>query len=67
MTHVIVIICHTPYSVATCYLIDLQLNTDFPYQFCFFTVKSPSVNQISVSQENEYKMSLNPSPFFTNL
>ena len=36
--------------------------TDF--QYLFFTVKSPSVNQRSVSQENAYKMSLNPLPFF---
>ena len=34
-------------------LIDFQLNTDFPTQFCgVFTVKSPSVTQRSVSQEN---------------
>ena len=39
-------------------LIDFQLNTDFPSQFCvFFTVKSPSVIQRSVSQENAYKKS----------
>ena len=36
-------------------LIDIQLNTDFPSQFCVFTVKSPSVTQRSVSQENAYK------------
>ena len=36
--------------------IDFQLNTDFPSQFAgFFTVKSPSVTQRSVSQENAYK------------
>ena len=44
-------------------LIDFQLNTDFPSQCCVFTVKSPSVTQRSVSQENAYKKSLNPSPF----
>ena len=40
-------------------LIDFQLNTDFSSQFCggFFTVKSPSVTQRSVSQENAYKKS----------
>ena len=38
-------------------LIDFQLNTDFPSQFVFFTVKSPSVTQRSVSQENAYKKS----------
>ena len=35
------------------YLHDFQLNTDFPSEFCgFFTVKSPSVTQRSVAQEN---------------
>ena len=47
------------------YLIDFQLNTDFPSQFCgFFTVKSPSVTQRSVSYENAFKKSKNPSPLF---
>ena len=44
-------------------LIDFQLNTDFPSQVCFLTVKSCSVTQRSVSQENAYKKSWNPSPF----
>ena len=35
--------------------IDFQLYIDFPFQF--FTVKSPSVIQRSVSQENAYKKS----------
>ena len=30
----------------------------------FFTAKSPSVTQTSVSQENAFKNSKNPSPFF---
>ena len=38
-------------------LIDFQLNTDFPSQFCAFTVESPSVTQRLVSQENAYKKS----------
>ena len=38
-------------------LVDFQLNTDFPSQFCGFTVKSPSVTQRLVSQENAYKKS----------
>ena len=38
-------------------LIDFQLNTDVPSQFAFFTAKSPSVTQRSVSQENAYKKS----------
>ena len=38
-------------------LIDFQLNTDFPSILRFFTVKSPSVTQRLVSQENAYKKS----------
>ena len=39
-------------------LIDFQLNTNFPSQFCvFFVVKSTSVTQRSVSQEYAYKKS----------
>ena len=39
-------------------LIDFQLNTDFPFQFCvFLPQKSPNVTQRSVSQENAYKKS----------
>ena len=35
------------------FLIDFQLNTYSPSQFCgFFTIKSPSIIQRSVSQEN---------------
>ena len=46
-------------------LIDFQLNADFPFQFCevFVTVKSPSVTQRSVSQENAYKKELKPAAF----
>ena len=44
-------------------LIDFQLNTNSPSQFCVCTVKSPSVTQKSVSQENAYKKSQNRSPF----
>ena len=36
-------------------LIDFQLNKDIPSQFCVFTVKSPSVIQRSVSQENAFR------------
>ena len=37
--------------------IDFQLYIDFPSNFAFFTVKSPSVTQRSVSHENAYKKS----------
>ena len=43
------------YSTFRFNFIDFQLYIDFPFQFCFFTVKSPSVTQRSVSQENAYK------------
>ena len=43
VTHVIMIICSTEHFVST--QSDFQLNTDFPSQFCVFTVKSPSVTQ----------------------
>ena len=39
-------------------LVDFQLNTDFPSQFCVFYSKiTYSVTQRSVSQENAYKKS----------
>ena len=44
-------ICCTPHVVSTEGLID--------FQFCIFTVKSPSVTQRSVSQENAFKKSKN--------
>ena len=45
-------------------LLDFHLNRVFPSQFCgFFTVKSPSVTQRSVSEENAFKKSKDPSPF----
>ena len=44
-------------------LIDFQLNRDVPSQLCVFTVKSTSVTQRSVSQENAFKKSKNPWPF----
>ena len=43
------------YSTFRFNLIDFQLNTDFSSQFAFFIVKSPSVTQRSISQENAYK------------
>ena len=50
------------------YLIDFQLNADFPSQFCGggVTVKSPSVTRRSVSQENALKRKKhqNPVTFF---
>ena len=36
----------------------------FSFEFCDFTVKSPSVTQISVSQENAFKEELKPVAFF---
>ena len=48
-------------------LIDFQLNTDFSSQLCVFYRKSPSLAQRSVSQENAFKKSKNPSPFFAKI
>ena len=45
------------YSTFRFNFIDFQLYIDFPFQFAFFTVKSPRVTQRSVSQENAYKKS----------
>ena len=46
-------------------LIDFQINADFPSQFCVFYRKiTYSATQRSVSQENAFKKSKNPSPFF---
>ena len=56
-------ICNTynceylPNTTFRFYSIDFQFNADFPYEFAFFTVKSPSVTQRSVSQENAFKTS----------
>ena len=55
---------YLPYTMFYFFLIDFQLNKDFPSEFAFFTVKSPSITQRSVSQEKCYKKSKNPSPFF---
>ena len=45
--------------------IEFQLKVDFPFPILrFFTVKSPSVTQRSVPQENAFKKSKNPSPVF---
>ena len=48
-------------------LTDFQLNMDFSSHIAYFTIKSPSITQRSVSQENAFKKSKNPSPFFTKL
>ena len=47
------------------YLIDFRLNTDFPSQFCVFTIKSPRVTQRLVSQEKAFQKSKNPLAFFS--
>ena len=46
---------YLPHTTFLFYSIDFQLSTDLPSQFCIFTVKSPSVTQRSVSQENAFK------------
>ena len=61
---------YLPHTTFRFYLIHFQLNTDFPSQFLlrfvfFLTVKSPSVTQRSVSQENAFRKSKTPSPSFS--
>ena len=47
------------------FLIDFQLNADFPSNFAgFFNHKIPSVTQRLVSQENAFKKSEKPNAFF---
>ena len=49
---------YLPHTRFAFYLIDFQLNPDFPSRFCVcFTVKSPRVTQRLVSQENILKKS----------
>ena len=48
-------------------LIDFQVNTDFPSQTYIFTVKTHTITQRSVSQENAFKKSKKPSPFFCKI
>ena len=54
---------YLPHITFLFYLVDFQLNTDFPYQFYVFTAKSLCVTQRSVSKENAFKKSKNSSPF----
>ena len=56
---------YLPYIRFRFYLIDFQLNRDFLLflNFAFVTVKSPSITQRSVSQENAFKKSKNPVAF----
>ena len=51
------------YTTFRFYLIDFQLNTDLPSQFCVFYRKSPSIIQRPVSQETAYEKSKNLSLF----
>ena len=57
VTRIIVVIICTANFVST------KLMTDFLSEFCVFSAKSPSVTQISVSQENAFQKSKRPSPF----
>ena len=57
VTHIAVIFCHMPHFVSTEKI--LQINVDSLPNFWFFTVKSPSVTQRSISQEKAYKESFN--------
>ena len=49
-------------------LIDFQLNADFSFPiFACLRLKSPSITQRSVSQENAYKKAKTCRLFFTKL
>ena len=43
---------YLPHTTSRFYLINFQSYTEFPPQFCIFTVKLPSFTQRSVSQKN---------------
>ena len=66
MTHMIVMICPTSHLVFNKSFFFL-VKDRFPCPILrgFFTVKSPSVTQRLVSQENAFKKSKNPLPFFS--
>ena len=57
-----VIIFCIPYFVSAKSIFS-EIKISLP-NFAFFTVKSPSITQRSVSQEKCYKKSKNPSPSF---
>ena len=46
---------YLPHTTFCFYLINFQVHGDFPYQFWIFNVKSSSVSQRSISQENAFK------------
>ena len=52
---------YLPYTIFRFYLIDFRLNT-LP-NFAFLTLKSPSITQWSVSQENAFKKEQKPVGF----
>ena len=64
MTHIIVINQHTSHFVSTESIFS-QVQISLP-NFTFFTVKSPSITKIPVSQENAFKKSKNQSFFSQN-
>ena len=57
------IVCRTPHLVFTQSILSSFIYR-FPFPICVFTVKQRSVTQRWVSQENDFKKSKNPSPFF---
>ena len=65
LTHLVLIIYRTPHFLSYFLLNRFSGKYRFPFPILqgFFTIKSPSVTQRSVSQENAYKKSWNSSPF----
>ena len=63
MTHITVIIFHTPYFISTKPIFNkIQI---FLPNFAFFSIKSPSITQRSVSQEKAFKKSKTHRFFFS--
>ena len=60
--HIIVVTCSTAHFIST-KSIFRYIQISLP-NFAFFTIKSPSITQWSVSQVNAFKKSKNPSPLF---
>ena len=58
---------YLPHTTFRLYLINFQLKQISLPNFAFSTVKSPSVTQRSVSQENAFKKRKKPVPFFVEL
>ena len=55
---------YLPHTTFCFYLIDSQMNTDPLPNFAFFPIKSPSVTQRKVSEENAFLKRVSSVAFF---